>query len=137
MAVEWNKSMSTGLAEIDEEHKEWLRRFNEFDQSLVGEKSTENMYLALRFFEMYTDFHFDHEEELVINKKSSYAKKNRLEHGLIRKLIKNLKKRIKKEGASLVEVMELKTEMDRWLVDHISKTDVQLFTADRKDLPLS
>jgi hemerythrin len=131
MAVEWNVSMSTGLVDIDEEHKEWLRRFNEFDQALVSENNTDHMYVALRFFEIYTDFHFGHEEDRVLNKQSPDAKKNRLEHGLIKNLIKDLKQRIKQEGAGLVEVMELKLEMDRWLLDHISKTDVQLFTGER------
>ncbi|MFC2063606.1 bacteriohemerythrin [Chloroflexota bacterium] len=137
MAVEWKKSMSTGLAEIDEEHKEWLRRFNEFDKELVSENRADHMYVALRFFEIYTDFHFGHEEACVLNKQSPEAKQNRREHGLIKNLIKDLKQRIKQEGAGLVEVMELKLEMDRWLVDHISKTDIQLFKADRKDLQLS
>ena len=132
MSVEWTEKMSTGVPEIDDEHKEWIRRFNEFDDSLVGEYSTEHMYIALRFFEMYTQFHFEHEENRVLKKQSEQAKKNRMEHGLIKNLIKDLKKRIKDEGAGLVEVMELKMEMDRWLVDHIMKTDIQLFAGERE-----
>ena len=132
MTVEWTESMSTGVPEIDEEHKEWIKRFNDFDQSLIGENSTNHMYIALRFFEIYTKFHFGHEEERVIDKQSTLANKNRKEHGLIKNLISDLKQRIKLEGAGLVEVMELKLEMDRWLVDHIMNTDVLLFTGEKE-----
>ena len=132
MVVEWHESMSTGLVDIDEEHKEWLRRFNQFGQSLGSENSTDQMYVALRFFEIYTDFHFAHEEDRVLNKQSPYATKNRREHGLIKKMIRDLKQRIKQEGAGPEEVVELKLEMDRWLLDHIRKTDVLLFKGEQK-----
>ena len=40
MAIKWNdEKMATGLPEIDSQHKEWIRRFNEFDDAVVNGKT--------------------------------------------------------------------------------------------------
>jgi hypothetical protein len=36
MPIEWNKAiLGTGLPDIDEQHREWLRRYNEFDNAVM------------------------------------------------------------------------------------------------------
>ncbi|MBT3336392.1 MAG: hypothetical protein HN855_12600 [Anaerolineae bacterium] len=84
MAIEWNEDMSTGIPEIDEEHKEWLRRYNEFDNAVSNQQGKELTKVALRFFEQYTEFHFPNEEWRASNHPSPVAEKNREEQDLLR-----------------------------------------------------
>ena len=38
MAIEWNEAkLGTGLPDIDEQHRERLRRYNEFDNAVMKE----------------------------------------------------------------------------------------------------
>ena len=131
MAIEWNESMSTGVLEIDEEHKEWLRRFNKFDDAVINRLGMETVQEALAFFEQYTETHFPHEEELSRHSPASMAQENRDQHQEFRGKIQEIGGWIRQEGVSMVEVISLKMEMEDWLTNHICKVDGQLFTADK------
>ena len=128
MPIEWNEGMSTGIDDIDIEHKEWLRRYNEFDDAVINNHGSKMIAVALRFFKQYTEFHFPNEETRVPNYLSLAAQRNREEHVLICNKIAELQSRIGSEGTSIVEVMELKIEMEEWIVKHICKTDVEMFS---------
>ncbi len=35
MAIKWDPTkMATGYADVDAQHQEWIRRFNQFDESI-------------------------------------------------------------------------------------------------------
>jgi hemerythrin len=131
MTIEWNESMSTGVPEIDKEHKEWLRRFNKFDEAVINRLGMEAVQEALAFFEQYTETHFPHEEEISRHRSAQMVQKNREQHKEFRGKIQEIRGWIEQEGVSMVEVMSLKMEMEDWLTNHIRKVDVQLFTADK------
>ena len=39
MTINWDaEKMTTGIGEIDEQHKEWIRRFNEFDDAVTSQR---------------------------------------------------------------------------------------------------
>jgi hemerythrin-like metal-binding protein len=86
---------------------------------------------ALTFFEQYTNTHFPNEEEQAKHITAPIAEKNRNEHQDFRSIISEIKAWIQDGSVSIVEVMSLKIEMEQWLINHISKTDVQLFASDK------
>jgi hemerythrin len=50
MAIEWHEAkLGTGLPNIDEQHKEWVRRFNEFDQAAANGEGTDVLSKTLAF----------------------------------------------------------------------------------------
>ncbi len=127
MAIEWNESMSTGNQDIDEEHKEWVRRFNDFDASVMAGHGMETLQKTLEFMAEYAENHFVHEESLAWNLKSAAEELNRVEHERFREKIDYMRKWIRQDGASSVEVLSLKMDMEKWLVHHMCEVDVQLW----------
>ena len=129
MTIKWNPEiMSTGSAVIDDQHKEWIRRFNKFEDAVVNRHGTEAVYDALQFFISYTETHFPYEEALMKKYNCPAEALNRAEHELFRDKLITLKNRVQSEGVSLVEVIELKVDMEQWLLNHICKVDAELCT---------
>jgi len=69
--IEWNDSMSIGVAEIDQQHRELVRRFNRFAEAVANGKTTKSLADILSFMRAYTIFHFSAEEKVM--QKTGYA----------------------------------------------------------------
>jgi len=129
VAIEWNyELMTTRSPEIDAEHTEWIRRFNQFEDAVLNRRGVEAMHDALQFFFSYTATHFPHEEALMERHKCPSADLNRAEHGRFVEKLRATEAWIGSDGASMVEVMGLKADLEHWLTNHISKVDAQLRT---------
>ncbi len=137
MPIEWNEEvMTTGIPEVDAQHKEWIRRFNQFEDAVLSRHGTEAIHDALRFFLSYAATHFPFEESWMEKLNCPSAELNQAAHARFREKIQAMEDWIQAEGASLVEVIELKVDMEQWLVDHICKIDSQLRTvAGRREPP--
>ncbi len=70
MAIVWNEqAMSTGAPEIDEEHREWIRRFNAFDAALEQGYGLDSINSNLNSLVKISNSHFLHEEALMDQRK--------------------------------------------------------------------
>jgi PAS domain S-box-containing protein/hemerythrin-like metal-binding protein len=129
MAIQWDhERMTTGSAAMDAEHQEWILRFNQFDTALVNRLGVDVIYAALQFFAAYSEAHFPDEEALMDQAHCSAAALNRAEHNRFREKLAALNDRFQSDRVSLVDVLELKTELEQWLVRHICEVDAQLRT---------
>jgi hemerythrin len=127
MAIIWDEEkMTTGLPEIDAQHKEWMRRFNEFDDAVVSGKGHESILSALDFLKQYTETHFASEEKSMADLNSPAQGENHAAHAEFRGKLAEISSWVKKEGVSSVEVLALKMTLGDWLVNHISTIDVKL-----------
>jgi hemerythrin len=127
MAIEWNeKKMATGFPGIDAQHKEWIRRCNEFDDAVVNRKGKEAIQNTLDFLTQYTETHFVAEEVLMAKHNSPIQEQNRAAHNEFRGKLAEIRAWVKNERVTSVEVVELKIAIEQWLVNHICTVDVQL-----------
>jgi hemerythrin-like metal-binding protein len=127
MAIEWNdEKMATGFSEIDTQHKEWIRRLNEFDDAVVNHKGQEAIQNTLDFLTQYSETHFAGEEAIMEQLNSPVLETNRAEHNKFRGKLSEIRAWVKSEGATSVEVVALKDALEEWLVNHICTVDVQL-----------
>jgi hemerythrin len=127
MAIEWNdEKMATGLPEIDAQHKEWIRRFNEFDDAVVSQKGQGAIQSALDFLTQYSEIHFAGEEASMARLNSPALAANRAAHDEFRGKLAEINAWVKREGVTMVEVIALKLMLEEWLVNHICTIDVQL-----------
>ena len=127
MAIEWNdEKMATGFPEIDAQHKEWIRRINEFDDAVINRKGQEAIQNTLDFLTQYSETHFAGEEALMAQRNSPVQEPNRAAHDEFRRKLAEIRAWVKDEGATTVEVVELKIALEEWLVNHICTVDVQL-----------
>ena len=127
MAIEWNaEKMATGFPEIDAQHKEWIRRINEFDAAVVNHKAQETIQNTLDFLTQYSETHFVDEEAIMAQLNFPFQEPNRTAHEEFRGKLVEISAWVKDAGATSVEVIELKDALEKWLVNHIYTVDVQL-----------
>jgi hemerythrin-like metal-binding protein len=127
MPLVWDQlQMTTRMPEIDMEHQEWIKRFNEFDQAVTQGKGIESVEDTLNFLSEYAEAHFTHEEALAAEHHSPVAELNHANHAQFRAQLHELRLWVKQGGASSVEVVAIKQEMEQWLLNHICKVDTRI-----------
>ena len=133
MTIQWNEEkMTTRVPEIDTQHKEWIRRFNEFDEAVVSRKGIQAIQATLDFLGQYAETHFADEEARMARVNSSALEENRSEHNEFRRKLAEIKAWVKREGVTMVEVIALKGTLEDWLVNHICTVDVKLRGGDQE-----
>jgi hemerythrin len=65
MMIEWDDSMSIGVAEIDAQHRELVRRYNGFELALSQGCSGLQLMGLLQFLRGYAQEHFESEERYM------------------------------------------------------------------------
>jgi hemerythrin-like metal-binding protein len=118
--------MTSGFPEIDAQHKEWITRFNAFNQAVVQHKGAEAFSDALMFFIRYTETHFRTEETLMKVYHCSGEGLNKQEHDKFQKRVQEITYQTWPLGATEEDVLNLKAELGEWLVSHICKVDIKL-----------
>ena len=125
--ITWDpKIMATGIPEVDAQHQEWIRRYNQFDDAIRQGKGIEAVQSTLDFFIQYAEIHFQLEEKIMDERHSPSAQANRVDHDHIRNILNRYKAYEKEYGCSIGEVIGLKLRMDEWLIKHILTIDIQL-----------
>ena len=131
MTIEWNdEKMATGFPEIDAQHKEWIRRVNEFDDAVINHKGQEVIQNTLDFLTQYSETHFADEEAIMAQHNSQLQKPNKTAHDEFRGKLAEISSWVKNAGATSVEVVELKIALEQWLVNHICTIDVEMRNID-------
>jgi hemerythrin len=127
MTINWDyEKMTTGLDEIDGQHKEWIRRFNEFDDAVSGHKGAAVLQSTLTFLAQYTDTHFAFEEACMQQYNCAAQMENLAAHAEFLGNLSEIEGWVKEGETSALEVFELRTVLEEWLIAHICTIDVQL-----------
>jgi len=123
----WDEdTMSTGISEIDEQHKMLFRKFNEFSEAIAGKKSLEAAGDILDFLQFYAKWHFGEEEDCMNKYKCPIADQNKNAHAeFIRKFDRFY---TEWQTGNMTAKLAQKTynELEQWLVNHVARTDTQL-----------
>lgn len=128
MGIEWRDSLSIGITEIDNQHKQLLSHFDRLLKACEAGKGLQELKTLLGFLDEYVIKHFNDEESIqrLRNYPGYEAHKKEHESFIIR--LKALKQEISAEGVALHHVMETNNMLLKWLLHHISTVDVQLGT---------
>ena len=118
--------MTTGFPEIDAEHQELLRRFNQFHEAVKSHHGKEAVEKTLTFLTSYTATHFAHEEACMNRVHCRAAQTNKAAHDALRLEITKIKTRIASGGIQSLDVVQLEKILGDWLRSHICTVDVQL-----------
>jgi len=118
--------MTTGFPEIDAEHKELLRRFNDFHEAVKNHHGKDALERTLNFLTSYTASHFTHEEARMTMMHCRAAEANKGAHDELRGEIAKIKSRIASAGIQSLDVVQLEKLLGDWLRTHICTVDVQL-----------
>ena len=126
MAIEWRESLATGDAEIDEQHKELFKRFNNLLTACNLGKGKEEVAGLLLFLNDYIRSHFTAEEELQIRHRYPSYDAHKEQHDKFRRDLMELERQFDADGASVALVIQTNQTLVNWLIKHISGTDKEL-----------
>ena len=126
MGIEWRDSLAIGVSEIDSQHRELLKRFDMLLKACESGTAIEELRRLLGFLDEYVVKHFSDEEGIQrLRGYPGYAEHKR-EHDSFVSRLKALKEEVGAEGAAIHHVMETNNLLLKWLINHISKVDVEL-----------
>ncbi|AMV72804.1 bacteriohemerythrin [Desulfuromonas carbonis] len=123
MAINWDDSLLTGVDDIDDQHRELFRRFNNLLAACNQGQGREEVLRTLTFLDDYIRSHF-HEEELM-QQRSNFPDypAHRAQHDNFIATTEALADQFRSEGASLGLLVKTNTTLMEWLVGHIRKMD--------------
>lgn len=124
--MKWKDEYSTGVPELDAQHKALFRFSEDFRDVLENGFGAESYDLFLEFLSAYSDTHFDYEDRCMLAHLCPVAGRNRHEHRAFRQLIAMEEAEYTEKGFDHRRAMDLLAGIDRWLASHIGRIDVQL-----------
>jgi hemerythrin len=121
--IEWNDSLSVGVALIDEQHKEWIKHLNDLAAAFDSHLGVEHIAQTLGFLIDYTYYHFGTEEKHMTAHNYPGLAAHRLKHGELKTTLKNLVDDFQEEGATQPLADAIDTFLGNWLINHIEEVD--------------
>ena len=126
MGIVWRDSLAIGIERIDNQHKELLLHFDRLLTACQEGKGIGELSKLLVFLEKYVHTHFNDEETLQRLHNYPAYETHRAEHLYFIEQINSLKAEIHEQGASTHHVVETNNLLLKWLLNHISKVDMEL-----------
>jgi hemerythrin len=123
MQIEFTSELETGNRTIDSQHKEWIKRYNAFIVCLKKGEGRKNLSELLLFLDEYTHSHFSAEEALMNFKKYSGLKRHKALHNDFKKVLKEFKNDLQKDGAGVHLAIKANQLIGDWLRNHILGVD--------------
>ena len=122
--IVWDKILSVGVEEIDEDHRKLVNIFNILNRS-VSEKASPD-YLAATLAELIncTVWHFSHEERLMLKYRYGGIEEHKTEHRELIDSARELQQQVLQADQALAN--EQIAFLERWLTGHILTTDQKL-----------
>jgi hemerythrin len=131
--LEWNEGlMSTGVPEVDAQHKELIKRLNELFTRMQRGDGIQAISGVLDFLANYATRHFAHEEGCMDNMRCPATMANKQAHAAFLTTFAKLRKRFDAEGPSALLAIETQKQLSSWLINHICKIDTQMKPCIRK-----
>lgn len=126
MGIEWHESLTIGITEIDNQHKELISRFDQLLKACETNKGATELKKMLGFLDDYAVRHFNDEEAL--QRKINYPdyETHRKEHESFVVNLRKLRSEIDREGAGVYQIVEANNMLVKWLINHISASDVTI-----------
>lgn len=131
MPLTWTPDMTTGLADIDEQHRNVIAAVNGLDEEMAAGHSREALTETLSSVISYAAWHFAREEECFTRYRCPAAAANIAHHKEFVAAVTSFRERLVVEGPTPELAGVLRTVLGPWLMDHICKVDAKLATSVR------
>ncbi|MFL5262279.1 MAG: bacteriohemerythrin [Anaeromyxobacteraceae bacterium] len=120
--IAWTPTLSVGLKEIDDQHKEWFRRAGAFVDG-IDHRTAEETSALLNYLRSYSQMHFAAEESLMRDLKYPGYLGHKAQH---ERFIRDIEKLSAQHRRADLEPMRVAALLGCWMTDHVSLTDQQL-----------
>jgi hemerythrin len=122
--IEWSDVLDVGVFEIDQQHRELVRRFNDFATEVEHGGTHERIVGFLIFMQTYAIFHFAAEEELMRKVCFPGIEAHIIQHELftgkqfwMHEALRFDEKKVAKDTVDFVE---------KWIVNHVFVEDKKI-----------
>lgn len=123
----WRDEMTTGIVELDAQHKYLLDSFNDLGHSIGTRYDPEDINKVLKMMKFFVEFHFSKEEECMLRYHCSAAEKNQKAHAVFTKKLRGYQKEFEESGGSPELAIKIHEELADWILNHIMIVDTQLY----------
>lgn len=137
MAFSWEHSMTTGVARIDVQHQELIRKVNGLMDAMRAGKGKDEVEKLLGFLAEYALKHFADEEAEMDRAKCPAAMTNRLAHRQFVRKFNQLRDQIKMQGVTPTIILAVQKDLVDWVATHIRGVDTKLAECAKTVTPVS
>jgi hemerythrin len=126
MAYQWDSSLETGYALVDNQHKQLVAAVNNLMEASQAGKGDKAVMQTMDFLTGYTIKHFADEEKLQKQfNYPDYLNHKRI-HDAFKETVGSLTQRLIKEGPGPNLVDEVSSAIGAWLLNHIKGDDFRM-----------
>ena len=127
--IKWQEAYSTGIAKLDNQHKNLFQYSNDLEDGINNGQISRNVVdLALKFLERYIKGHFSSEESCMYQYACPMADTNKLAHQEFINTYKKFQKKVLNNDDHESALRELHQFLQSWLTRHICNIDTKLKT---------
>jgi hemerythrin len=126
MFVVWNEALATGNEEIDNQHKELFRRFNDLQSACKQGKGLDELSNLFAYLGEYVRSHFALEEQLQIAHDYPGYLKHKEEHDDFTRNLRKLEEQLNTRGTTSDLLNQTNMAIANWLTRHFTWTDKDL-----------
>lgn len=122
--IVWDKVLSVGVTEIDEDHQKLVGIFNILNHAVAEGESREYLAAVLEELINCTVWHFSHEERLMLKYEYDRAAEHKKDHQDLIESARELQATLLQGNKAIAE-QEIEY-LERWLTAHIFTEDMKL-----------
>lgn len=126
MAIQWTEDLTTGVPEIDSQHKELFSRINRLLEACNQGQGRSEVGKTLSYLEEYVLIHFATEEKIMTECLYPEYAGHKAQHVQFMSNLDALKQQFANEGPSVHLILLTNHTVVDWLQNHIKKLDRDL-----------
>ena len=121
--IKWNENFSVGVRKIDEQHKKLIKMINKLIETNKTKVYSETIYDTLVKMTKYADYHFQTEEQYMIEYDYPDYSSHKEQHIEFRKkTVAFAVDTMKYKEALPIEILSY---LQNWLINHILTSDMK------------
>lgn len=123
-SLKWNKSLETGIKQIDAQHRELFSRIDKLELAILECEEEKELVRLIEYLESYVAEHFLAEEERMKTINYPDFPAHQEEHKKFTAFYNGLKKEYLSKGADCYLALDVDKEIRKWWESHVLKTDM-------------
>jgi len=122
--IQWDDSLSVGVEAIDNQHRNWIERYNSAAEAVEAKLEAAHVIKTLGFLVDYTEEHFSTEEKYMTENGYPGLAEHKAKHDELKKTLADLVRDLEEEGATRPLTDAMETLLGNWLAKHIRDVDM-------------
>jgi len=123
--IAWSTDLAVGVDVIDEQHRQWIQRFNDVAVAIAAHQGPVQIGKKLAFLMDYNKLHFATEEKLMTDRGYPDLPVQRAQHKELTETLKDLVRDFEEEGATQKLAETVNSYLGNWLIKHIRELDLK------------